>query len=49
MSFRLLEKGDNIEYRMMIETLKPENFSKPALNLAGNQQVREFRIATSGD
>ena len=49
MSFRLLEKGDIIEYRMMIETLKPENFSKLALNLAGNQQVREFRIATSGD
>jgi putative Mg2+ transporter-C (MgtC) family protein len=49
MSYRLLEKGEVLEYRMMIETTKRENFGKLALSLAANKLVKEFRIATSGD
>ena len=49
MSYRLLEKGEVFEFRMMIETTKPENFGQLALTLAANKLVREFRIATSGD
>jgi putative Mg2+ transporter-C (MgtC) family protein len=49
MSYRLLEKGEVLEYRMMIETTKRENFGQLALSLAANKLVKEFRIATSGD
>jgi len=49
MHFRLTESGDRVEYRMMIQTTRPENFSKLAQSLSANQLVKEFRIAPTGD
>jgi len=34
---------------MMIQTTRPENFSKLAQSLSANGLVKEFRIAPTGD
>jgi len=49
MNFRVTESGDRFEYRMMIQTTHPENFSKLARSLAANRVVKDFRIAPTGD
>jgi len=49
MHFRLTESSDRVEYRMMIQTTRPENFSKLAKSLSANHLVKEFRIAPTGD
>ena len=49
MSYRVGETGEVFEYRMMIQTTRPENFGKLAQNLSSNPLVKEFRIAPTGD
>ena len=49
MNYRVTESGDRFEYRMMIQTTRPENFSKLAQSLSANRLVKEFRIAPTGD
>jgi hypothetical protein len=49
MHFRLTETGDQVEYRMMIQTTQPDNFGKLAQSLSANLLVKEFRIAPTGD
>jgi putative Mg2+ transporter-C (MgtC) family protein len=49
MHFRLTETGDQVEYRMMIQTTQPDNFGKLAQSLSANRLVKEFRIAPTGD
>jgi len=49
MSYRVGETGEVFEYRMMIQTTRPENFGKLAKNLSSNPLVKEFRIAPTGD
>ena len=49
MSYRGDEAGNVFEYRMMIQTTRPENFGKLAQSLAANVLVKEFRIAPTGD
>jgi len=49
MSYRVGETGEIFEYRMMIQTTRPENFGKLAENLSANPLVKEFRIAPTGD
>jgi putative Mg2+ transporter-C (MgtC) family protein len=49
MSYRVGETGEIFEYRMMIQTTRPENFGKLAQNLSANPLVKEFRIAPTGD
>ena len=49
MSYRVGETGEVFEYRMMIQTTRPENFGKLAKNLSANPLVKEFRIAPTGD
>jgi len=49
MSYRVGETGEVFEYRMMIQTTRPENFGKLAQNLSSNPLVKEFRIVPTGD
>jgi len=49
MSYRVGETGEVFEYRMMIQTTRPENFGKLAQYLSSNPLVKEFRIAPTGD
>ena len=49
MSYRVGDTGEIFEYRMMIQTTRPENFGKLAENLSANPLVKEFRIAPTGD
>ena len=47
MNYRVSDTG--FEYRMMIQTTRPENFGKLARSLSGNRLVKNFRIAPTGD
>jgi putative Mg2+ transporter-C (MgtC) family protein len=49
MHFRLTETADHLEYRMMIQTTRPENFGKLAQSLSANSRVKEFRISPTDD
>jgi len=49
MHFRLTESGGHVEYRMMIQTTRPDDFGKLAQSLSVNPLVKEFRIAPTGD
>jgi len=49
MSYRVGETGEVFEYRMMIQTTRPENFGKLAQYLSSNPLVKEFHIAPTGD
>jgi putative Mg2+ transporter-C (MgtC) family protein len=49
LSYRVGEGGNVFEYRMMIQTTRPENFSTLAASLAANRLVRQFRLAPTGD
>jgi putative Mg2+ transporter-C (MgtC) family protein len=49
MHFRLTDNGKQVEYRMMIQTTKPDNFRRLAESLFANRLVKEFRIAPTGD
>jgi putative Mg2+ transporter-C (MgtC) family protein len=48
-NYRLTESSNYIEYRVMIQTIRPENFGKLAKSLSANRLVKEFRIAPTGD
>ncbi|HVY04891.1 MAG TPA: MgtC/SapB family protein [Burkholderiales bacterium] len=47
--YRVSETDNRFEYRLMIQTTKPENFGKLAQALCANPLVKEFRIAPTGD
>ena len=47
--YRVSESENRIEYRLMIQTTKAENFGKLAQSLSANPLVKEFRIAPTGD
>jgi putative Mg2+ transporter-C (MgtC) family protein len=49
MHFRLTETAGHLEYRMMIQTTRPENFGKLAQSLSANSRVKEFRISPTDD
>jgi putative Mg2+ transporter-C (MgtC) family protein len=49
MTYRVTESGNRFEYRMMIQTARPENFRKLAQSLSANKLVTEFRMSPSGD
>jgi putative Mg2+ transporter-C (MgtC) family protein len=47
MNYRVSDTA--FEYRMMIQTTRPENFGKLARSLSANRLVKNFRIAPTGD
>jgi putative Mg2+ transporter-C (MgtC) family protein len=49
LTYRVTETGNRFEYRMMIQTSRPENFRKLAQSLSANKLVIEFRISPTGD
>ena len=49
LSYRLADGGERFEYRMMIQTTRPDGFCELARSLSGNRLVLEFRIDPAGD
>ena len=49
MAYRVIERGDAFEYRMVIRTTDPTNTSRLADELRQLEIVREFRISPTGD
>jgi putative Mg2+ transporter-C (MgtC) family protein len=48
-SYRLLEKGKQLEYRMTVRTLDQDNIEKLSKTLMGLTSVVEFNISMAGD
>jgi putative Mg2+ transporter-C (MgtC) family protein len=48
-SYRLLEKGAQLEYRMTIRTMDRGNIEKLSKTLLGSSSVVEFNISMAGD
>jgi len=48
-SYRLLERGAQLEYRMTIRTMNPGNIEKLSKTLLGSPSIVEFNISTAGD
>jgi len=48
-SYRLLERGAQLEYRMIIRTMNPGNIEKLSKTLLGSPSIVEFNISTAGD
>ena len=49
LSYRLADEGRYFEYRMMIQTLDPDNLRKLSEDLLKAPNVVEFRISPTGD
>jgi putative Mg2+ transporter-C (MgtC) family protein len=48
-SYRLLEKGEQLEYRMTVRTMDKRNIEKLSKTLMGLASVVEFNISLAGD
>ena len=48
-SYRLLERGAQLEYRMNIRTMNPGNIERLSETLLGLPSIVEFNISTAGD
>jgi putative Mg2+ transporter-C (MgtC) family protein len=48
-SYRLLEKGEQLEYRMTVRTMDGDNIEKLSKTLLGLASVVEFNISMAGD
>jgi putative Mg2+ transporter-C (MgtC) family protein len=48
-SYRLMEKGEQLEYRMTIRTMDPGNIEKLSKTLLGLTSVVEFNISMAGE
>jgi putative Mg2+ transporter-C (MgtC) family protein len=48
-SYRLLEKGEHLEYRMTVRTMERGNIEKLSKTLLGLTSVVEYNISIVGD
>jgi putative Mg2+ transporter-C (MgtC) family protein len=48
-SYRLLEKGEQLEYRMTVRTMDRGNIEKLSKTLLGTTSIVEFNISMAGD
>ncbi len=48
-SYRLMEKGEQLEYRMTIRTMDSRNIEKLSKTLLGLTSIVEFNISMAGD
>ena len=48
-SYRLLEKGEQLEYRMTVRTMDGDNIEKLSKTLLGLASVVEFNISMAGE
>ncbi|MEK7366283.1 MAG: MgtC/SapB family protein [Candidatus Deferrimicrobiota bacterium] len=48
-SYRLLEKGEQLEYRMTVRTMDSGNIEKLSKTLLGLTSIVEFNISMAGD
>lgn len=48
-SYRLLEKGEQLEYRMTVRTMERGNIEKLSKTLMGQASIVEFNISMAGD
>ena len=48
-SYRLLEKGEQLEYRMTVRTMDRGNIEKLSKTLLGSTSIVEFNISMAGD
>jgi putative Mg2+ transporter-C (MgtC) family protein len=49
MSYRLMEKGGLLEYRMTVRTMDRGNIEKLSKTLLGLRSIIEFNISMAGD
>jgi putative Mg2+ transporter-C (MgtC) family protein len=49
MSYRLMEKGEQLEYRMTVRTMDRGNIEKLSKTLMGLTSIVEFNISMAGD
>jgi hypothetical protein len=49
MSYRLMEKGEQLEYRMTVRTMDRGNIEKLSKTLLGLSSIVEFNISMVGD
>jgi hypothetical protein len=48
-SYRLMEKGEQLEYRMTVRTMDRGNIEKLSKTLLGLTSIVEFNISMAGD